>query len=174
MKKITLIILLAISTMATFAQKGKYKRAVKVLTTGEVFQCDFEKKEEYGIPNMLRVTASKHTDVAIRLINKETDKCIRYAFLNRGDKYEITNIPFGKYYVKVALGEDWFFEDSTGTNKCAGGFKVTPIYKKLNDTFNFKQRKDGSTDSYELQLDIKTDGHKPIKDEYITLKEFQK
>ena len=167
---LTLVILVAFSFSAA-AQKGKAKKTPKVLATGEVFKCDIEPKVENGIPNMLRVVASKRTDVAIRLIDKKTDECIRYAFINQGEKFEITNIPYGKYYVKVALGKDWFFQDTAV--KCAGGFKETPLYKKINNTFNYEKRKNQIA-SYELDLDIITTKGKVANDELISEKEFQK
>ena len=167
--KYRLIMGLLFFSVNIFAQKHSSNN--KLLNTGEVFQCGFLQKKDDGMPNMLRIVCSKRTDAAIRLIDKNTDLCIRYAFLNRGDKYEIMNIPEGKYYVKVALGEDWFFQDSI--NNCLGGFKQNPIYKKLNNTFTFKKSK-SVISSYELDLDVKKAKNKPSNEEFISLKEFQK
>ena len=73
---LTLVILVAFSFSAA-AQKGKAKKTPKVLATGEVFKCDIEPKVENGIPNMLRVVASKRTDVAIRLLIRAADSTWR-------------------------------------------------------------------------------------------------
>lgn len=161
-------VLFSVSLSATAQKKGKKP---KVLATGEVFQCGTEPKVENGIPNMLRIVASKRTDVVVRLIDKKTDECIRYAFINQGEKYDITNIPYGKYYVKVGLGKDWYWQDTTV--KCAGGFKETPLYKKVNNTFNFEKKKN-QVAQYELDFDLITTKGKSTNDELISEKEFQK
>jgi hypothetical protein len=45
------------------------------------------------INNYLEVHVGGGTDVAIKVMNLETDKCIRYVFINSGSTYKIKNIP---------------------------------------------------------------------------------
>jgi hypothetical protein len=155
------------------AQKGKRPKPERVLETGEVFNCDFEVIQT-GIPNFFRIRASRNTDAAVRLIDKKTEKCVRYAFINAGDSYEIKGIPEGKYYVKVGLGKEWYFEDST---KCIGQFKQSAIYEKLNRTldFNIKGSKHNQKiQSHELDLDVHTTEGKAEPSELINAQEFQR
>jgi hypothetical protein len=163
------------STVAVNAQAKK--KTPKILKTGEPFKCEgFDPQTDNGIPNYLRIRASHNTDAVIRLIDSKTDKCIRYAFINQGEFYDVKNIPEGKYYVKVGLGKDWAFSDSTGT-KCEGGFKQNPLYKKINKTFDFEmkeKRRGTSIPSYELDLDMTITKGKELKDTMISEKEFNK
>ena len=105
----------------------------------------------------------------MKLVDAKTDECIRMAFINSSDTYDIKNIPEGKYYIKVAMGKEWAFKDSS---RCAGEFKQIPIYKKLDRKFAFKKKKNG-IDNYILELDETTKGN-AIKDSFITEKEFNK
>ena len=165
----TLIILCSISSLAIAQTRKPNKKKTHFLATGEVFKCNIDAKVEDGIGNSIKVTAERSCDVAIRLVDKETDVCIRYAFVNAGESYTIDDIPVGKYYVKVGLGKGWFWEDTT--MHCAGGFKENAIYKKFNDTYKFKK---GQVGNYTLQLAIITGTRKPENESAITLKEFQK
>ncbi|HKC68072.1 MAG TPA: hypothetical protein VKG26_07565 [Bacteroidia bacterium] len=169
--KPTLAFALLISCSLTAMAQKKGKKIPKVLATGEVFECSIQPKVENGLQNTLRLVASKRTDLAVRLIDKKTEECIRYAFINQGEKYDITGIPYGKYYVKVGLGKDWAFTDTTV--KCEGGFKETPLYKKVNNTFNFPQKKN-QVNMYELDFDLITTKGKQTNEELISEKEFQK
>jgi hypothetical protein len=166
------ILLFLFSSSANAQKSGK--KIPKSIKTGENFKCDFEPQIDNGIPNYLRVRASRNTDVAVRLIDAKTDKCIRYAFINEGESYDIKNIPEGKYYVKVAFGKEWTFSD---TSRCSGGFKQTPLYKKINKSFVFEMKsKHGGTSipSYELELDMTVSEGKQLKDTMISEKEFNK
>lgn len=55
-----------------------------------------------------------------------------------------------------------------------GSFKQNPLYKRINETFKFEKKKSGQVNTYVLELDIITTKGKALKDEEITLKEFQK
>ncbi|MCW3071680.1 MAG: hypothetical protein JWO44_1570 [Bacteroidetes bacterium] len=163
-------------SMATTVNAQAKKKIPKVLKTGETIQCEgFEPQTDNGVPNYLRIRASRNTDAVIRLIDAATGKCIRYAFINQGEFYDIKNIPEGKYYVKVGLGKDWAFSDSTA--HCEGGFRLNPIYKKLTKTFDFEmkqKRKGTSIPIYELDLDMTVSKGKEVKEVLISEKEFNK
>jgi hypothetical protein len=167
------IILLSIATTAFGQAKKKIPKALK---TGETIKCEgFEPQTDNGVPNFLKIRASRNTDAVIRLIDAGSGKCIRYAFINQGEFYDIKNIPEGKYYVKVGLGKDWAFSDSTA--HCEGGFRQNPVYKKINKTFDFEmkqKRKGTSVPVYELDLDMTVSKGKEVKDMFISEKEFNK
>lgn len=107
------------------------------------------------IDNYLEVHVGGGTDVAIKVMNIENDRCIRYVFINRGSTYRIRNIPEGRYYLKIAYGKDWFSKAIDG--KCIGRFLQNPMYEKGDDTmdFNLQQLADGyNVPSFQLKLDV--------------------
>ena len=135
--------------------------------------CNFEAVVT-GIPNYFRIRASKNTDAAVRLMDKKTDKCVRYAFINAGESYDMKGIPEGKYYVKIGLGKEWIFDDSS---KCNGQFKQAAIYEKIGRIMDFNVRGSKSNQKipiHELDLDVHSTKGKAETSELISAKEFQK
>jgi hypothetical protein len=107
------------------------------------------------VDNYLEVHVGGGTDAAIKVMNIENDRCIRYVFINRGSTYRIRNIPEGRYYLKIAYGKDWFSKAIDG--KCIGRFLQNPMYEKGDDTmdFNLQQLADGyNVPSFQLKLDV--------------------
>lgn len=107
------------------------------------------------IDNSLNVRVGGGTDVVIKLMNEATDKCIRYVFINSGTSYQISGIPQGRYYLKIAYGKNWFSKKENG--KCIGKFIQNPMYEKGEDVmdFNFVHHSNGyQVPSYELHLDV--------------------
>src|ERR1035438_6868929 len=90
----TVAISIAVSATAFGQKKGK---TPKVVQTGENLKCGFVPKTDSSFANFLRIKVSKRTEVVIRLIDNKTDQCIRMAFVNEGETYDIKFIPEGKY-----------------------------------------------------------------------------
>lgn len=108
-----------------------------------------------NIDNSLNVTVGGGTDVVIKLMNEKTDKCIRYVYINSGTSYNITGIPEGRYYLKIAYGKNWFSKKENG--KCIGKFIQNPLYEKGEDImdFNLIHSYNGyQIPSFELHLDV--------------------
>lgn len=108
-----------------------------------------------NIDNYLEVHVGGGTDVAIKVMNLKTDKCIRYVFINSGSIYKISNIPEGVYYLKIAYGKDWLSKVVDG--QCIGRFVRNPMYEKGDDLmdFNLQYTSDGyRIPSFELKLDV--------------------
>lgn len=107
------------------------------------------------IDNYLEVFVGGGTDVAIKIMNLHTEKCIRYVFINSGSNYKIRNIPEGKYYLKIAYGKDWF--SKVENERCIGRFLRNPLYEKGDDImdYNLQQTYDGyNIPSFQLKLDV--------------------
>jgi hypothetical protein len=164
---LAVLFVLSNSTILSAQKKGKTPKVVK---TGENLKCGFVPKTDSTFDNFLRIKVSSRTEVLVKLVDVKTDSTIRMAFINSSDTYDIKYIPAGKYYIKVAMGKEWVFQDSS---KCAGSFKQIPIYKKIDRKFAFKKKSNG-VDDYILELDETTNGNKAIKDAFITEKEFNK
>jgi len=125
------------------------------INNGQMPSCYNFTPKKGKFSNMLEVQVGSGTDVVIKLMNQETDKCVRYVFINSGTTYKITNIPEGLYYLKIAYGKDWF--SKIEAEKCIGKFLKNPLYEKGTDIMNFNIQIDGdsySIPSYQLQLDV--------------------
>lgn len=83
------------------------------------------------------IISAQMTDVAVKIINYETAKCIRFVFVNDGTTYTVKGIPEGKYYLKIAYGNDW--EVKEGDPICKGHFSSHSSYKKDYSTYDFNK-----------------------------------
>lgn len=125
------------------------------LENGNIAGCNF--RPTYASPaieNHLKIKVG-NTDVAVKLINIETEKCVRYVFINQYTTYSISNIPEGRYYMKIAYGEDWA-KTSRETN-CQGRFTKNTLFKKSDKIldFNLVQTATGwQVPYYELELKV--------------------
>ena len=107
------------------------------------------------IDNYLQVQVGRGTDVAIKIMNIKTNKCVRYVFINSHSTFKVRNLPEGKYYLKIAYGKDWLSKIDNG--KCVGKFIRNPFYEKGEDVLNYslQQTSDGyKIPSYQLSLDV--------------------
>jgi hypothetical protein len=126
-----------------------------VINNGQLPLCYNFVPKKSKIDNYLEVQVGGGTDVAIKLMNFKTDKCIRYVFINRNSTFRIKNIPEGKYYLKIAYGKDWFSKVEDG--QCVGKFIRNPMYEKGDNImdFNLQHTDDGySIPIFQLKLDI--------------------
>jgi hypothetical protein len=125
------------------------------ISNGQLPSCYNFIPKKSKIDNYLEVHVGGGTDVAIKVMNLQTDKCIRYVFINSGSTYRIRNIPEGTYYLKIAYGKDWFSKVQGG--QCVGKFIRNPMYKKGEDImdFNLQYTSDGySIPRFQLKLDV--------------------
>lgn len=127
----------------------------KVLVqNGNISDClGISPKYDNSIKTKLIISAEL-TDVAVKLFDYETDRCIRFVFINDGATYTVKNIPEGKYYLKIAYGNDWSVKE--GDPICKGRFTSHASFKKDSDTydFNIKRYANGNTSTpyYTLKL----------------------
>jgi curved DNA-binding protein CbpA len=125
------------------------------VNTGHMPVCYNFTPKQSDIDNYLEVHVGGNTDVVIKVMSLQTNKCIRYVFINSRSTYKIKNIPEGKYYLKIAYGKDWFSKVENG--RCIGKFLRNKIYEKGNHILDFTIQKidDGYIVPYfELQLDV--------------------
>jgi len=125
------------------------------ISNGDLPVCYKYKKVNADIDNYLEVFVGGGTDVAIKIVNKETNKCIRYVFINRGTFYQIRGIPEGRYYLKLAYGKNWMTKKENG--KCMGKFIINPLYEKSKELMDFRIKYSGTSYKvpyYKLSLDV--------------------
>ena len=129
------------------------------IQNGQLSTCYNFKPAKGKVKNHLEVIVGGGTDVSIKVMNVETEKCIRYVFINSGTTFNIDNIPEGKYYLKIAYGKDWLSKIKNG--QCVGKFVKNPLYEKGEDIldFNIQRNSNGrSIPSYKLSLDVVSSG----------------
>lgn len=125
------------------------------VNNGQLPACYNFTPKKSGINNYLEVQVGGGTDVAIKVMNLKTNKCIRYVFINSGSTYKIRNIPQGNFYLKIAYGKDWFSKVENG--QCVGKFLRNPMYEKGDDLmdFNLQYTSNGyNIPSFQLKLDV--------------------
>lgn len=127
----------------------------KNIRNGVMSSC-YNFKPRYGkLKNRLAISVGNNTDVAIKLMDQSTNRCIRYVYVNSNSHYEISNIPEGIYYLKIAYGTDWISRIENG--KCIGKFLRGSLYKRGDDILDFHRKStyEGySIPSFSLQLDV--------------------
>jgi hypothetical protein len=110
------------------------------MKNGNIRGCTlFSPQYDRDIDNKLIITAEM-TDAAVKIIDNETGKCIRFVFIKDGTTYVARNIPEGRYYLKIAYGHDWFVRD--GDPSCLGHFTDRPSFKRDDDLYNFNKQVD--------------------------------
>lgn len=119
-----------------------------------------ELSKEYGVKskfgrqdNYFDIEIGKGCDVAVKIMDVATDKCIRYVFVPENSSANIQMIPQGKYYLKLAYGKDWMeFDNGDGT--LSAKFTSNVTYDKSTDIFDFGKKNSLSIVNYLLQINI--------------------
>jgi hypothetical protein len=127
------------------------------VSNGVINGCsNIKSKYNYKINNKLIITCGRNADVAVKLIDYSTNNSIRYVYISKNSTYTIRNIPEGKYYLKIAYGNNWAIKD--GESVCEGRFTKDKIFKKGENILNYKliYLDDGSYQipSFSLKLDV--------------------
>lgn len=119
-----------------------------------------ELSKEYGIKNKygqqdnyFDIQIGNGCDVAVKIVDAVTDKCIRYVFVSENTMENIQMIPQGKYYLKLAYGKDWMEYDN-GDGTLSGKFTSNVSYDRSVDVFDFGKKNSSNIVSYLLQINV--------------------
>jgi hypothetical protein len=126
------------------------------MKNGNILGCTYIKpKYDYQLNNKLIISVGENADVAVKMINIETKKCIRYVYIKKNTTYTIKNIPQAKYYLKIAYGDDWEIEEGKPIGQ--GRFMTNTLYHKSDKIldYNLVQNNDGwQVPSFSLKLNL--------------------
>lgn len=119
-----------------------------------------ELPKEYGVKskfgqqdNYFDIEIGEGCDVAIKIMDVATDKCIRYVFVPENSSANIQMIPQGKYYLKLAYGKDWMEYDN-GSGTLNAKFTSNVTYDRSTDIFDFGKKNSSNVVNYLLQINV--------------------
>jgi len=126
------------------------------VTNGELSGCPgLKPRYNRGLNNKLLITVGSSASVAVKLIEVTNEKCIRYVFINKNSTYSIKNIPEGRYYLKIAYGDEWGIMD--GLPNGTGKFTKNSLFEKGEEILDYNLVKSGNEykiPSFSLKLDV--------------------
>ncbi len=120
------------------------------------------------LDNYLIINVGRGLDVACKLVNEETESCIRFVYVRAGETVAVKNIPEGRYGVKIAFGSEWRADTAGGA--CSGRFRKDAFYQRGRETLDFTVTRTETgllVPSFELMLEtpaLKSAGEFPTQD----------
>lgn len=125
----------------------------KTIPSGELSK-EYGIKNKYGQQdNYFDIQIGNGCDVAVKIVDATTDKCIRYVFVPENSTENIQMIPQGKYYLKLTYGKDWMEYDN-GDGTLSGKFTSNVSYDRSVDVFDFGKKNSSNIVSYFLQINV--------------------
>lgn len=162
------IIALGLLSLTSCHQRGGQNDTVaeptpsqqKLLDAGWTVETpDEEMAEEYGIKpiygiqdNYFDIVMGNGCNVAVKIMDLRTDKCIRYVYVAENSTTTVQEIPQGVYYLKLAYGYDWMeYENDEGK---IGKFTRNVSYERSQDTFDFGVKNSKDEVNYRLEINV--------------------
>ena len=141
---------------------------------------DSELGEEYGIKpiygtqdNYFDITMGDGYSVAVKIVDAQTDKCIRYAVVPENSTTTVTQIPQGKYYLKLAYGKDWM--ELQTDSMIIGKFTRNAFYERSRQMYDFGKKNSMQEINYDLRINVREEaGMNNFETSPISEEEFLK
>lgn len=162
------LILLCIGIIASCHHRGSDVQDIakptpsqeKLLENGWIVETPPEDlSEEYGIhpihgiqDNYFDIAIGEGCNVAVKIMDLRTDKCIRYVYVAENSTTTVQEIPQGIYYLKLAYGYDWMSYEING--KKTGKFTRNVSYERSQDTFDFGEKNSMQERNYSLEINV--------------------
>lgn len=122
-------------------------------TPNEDLTEEYGMKPVYGMQdNYFDIKMGKGCNVAVKIMELGTDKCIRYVYVAENTTTTVQEIPQGVYYLKLAYGYDWM-ENETINGK-QGKFTRNVLYERSQDTFDFGIKNSREEINYRLDINV--------------------
>ena len=116
--------------------------------------------EEYGITpvyglqdNYFDITMGDNYNVAVKIVDANTNKCIRYVVVAENSTTTITQIPQGRYYLKLAYGKDWMELNTDSIT--IGKFTKDAFYEKSRQVYDFGKKNSLDEVNFDLRINVK-------------------
>lgn len=132
----------------------------KLLDAGWMVETpDEDLTEDYGITpvygmqdNYFDIAIGSGCNVAVKIMDLCTDKCIRYVYVAEHTTTTVQEIPQGIYYLKLTYGYDWM-ELKTNEGKI-GKFTRNVSYERSQGTFDFGMKNSRKEVNYRLEINV--------------------
>ncbi len=118
-----------------------------------------ELDEEYGVKpvygiqdNYFDITMGDGYNVAVKIVDASTDKCIRYAVVAENSTTTVSQIPQGKYYLKLAYGRDWMELETDSIT--IGKFTRNAFYERSREVYDFGKKNSQQEVNYDLRINV--------------------
>lgn len=109
---------------------------------------------EYGLQdNYFDIRIGEGSCVAVKIMDTETNRCIRFVFVNENSTTTVSQIPQGKYYLKLAYGKDWMQHETDSLT--VGKFTTHAFYEKSCNVFDFGPKNSQREVNYLLEINVK-------------------
>lgn len=127
------------------------------MNNGNITDCPkIHPKYNYDINNKLIISVGSNANAAVKMVDIVTEKCIRYVYIERNSTYTIRNIPEGRYYLKIAYGDNWGHKEDEGS--CSNRFTSSTLFKKSDNILDYNLIDEGDgryqIPSYSLELNV--------------------
>ena len=116
--------------------------------------------EEYGIKpvyglqdNYFDITMGEGYNVAVKIVDVTTNKCIRYAVVPENSTTTVTQIPQGKYYLKLAYGKDWM--ELQTDSIVIGKFTRDAFYERSREYYDFGKKNSLQEVNFDLRINVR-------------------
>jgi hypothetical protein len=128
----------------------------------------------YGIQdNYFDIVIGQGCNVALKIMDATTDKCIRYVYVPENEMVTVSEIPQGLYYLKLAYGKDWMELHSDSI--ILGKFTKGAFYERSTNTYDFGKKNSQTVMNYRLEINVVDDeAENNFYTEQISEEEFAK
>ena len=104
------------------------------------------------LDNYFDIEVGTGLNLAVKIVDAQTNKSIRYVFVRENSKANISQVPPGQYYLKMAFGLDWMINDQD--LQFRGKFTRNVSYEISEDIFDFGQANTFTAKSYSLRINM--------------------
>ena len=113
----------------------------------------FGANPQYGIQdNYFDIAIGQGCNVAIKIVNASTNRCIRYVYVPENETVTVTEIPQGMYYLKLAYGKDWM--ELATDSITHGKFTKDVFYERSTNAYNFGKKNSQDFVNYRLEINV--------------------
>ena len=104
------------------------------------------------LDNYFDIEMGTGLNLAVKIVDAQTNKTIRYVFVREKTKANISQVPPGQYYLKIAFGHDWMINDQD--LQFRGKFTRGASYEISEDIFDFGKPNSINAKSYRLRINM--------------------
>lgn len=104
------------------------------------------------LDNYFDIEMGTGLNLVVKIADAQTNKSIRYVFVRENSKANISQVPPGRYYLKMAFGHDWMINDQDFQFR--GKFTRNVAYEMSEDIFDFGQVNTINAKSYSLRINM--------------------